>query len=205
VSGATGGARRPAGPASPDLGAALARQCCHLLQLTYLRRLEQALDGLSPADIWWRPHADTTTIGNLLLHLEGNVRQWILSGLGDEPDFRIRQAEFIERDPSTEGRALLAGLRETVGRACAIIETLPSERWTERVTIQDFEVTVLAAVLHIVEHFSWHTGQITWIAKLRRGAGHGIAYYDDQALNAARNAPAGAPPTPAQPTRRLAP
>ena len=183
--------------APTDLGAALAQQCRALLQLTYMRRLEQALEGLSPADIWWRPHADTTTIGNLLLHLEGNVRQWILSGLGGEPDFRIRQAEFMERTEAEGGgaRALLAALRETVGRACEVIERLPPERWTERVTIQAFDVSVLAAVLHIVEHFSWHTGQITWIAKLRRGAGHGIAYYDDGALNAARNAGgrAGAP------------
>ena len=183
------------GPAA-ELGTALSRQCCALLRDTYLPRLQQSLAGMTSADVWWRPHADTTSIGNLLLHLEGNVRQWIVSGLGGAPDHRVRESEFAARQGADAG-ALLAALAATVGRACEVIERLPPSRWTERVTIQEFEVTVLAAVLHIVEHFSWHTGQITWIAKLRRGAGHGIAYYDDDALNAARNAPgaagAGAP------------
>lgn len=182
-----GPAERPAG----ELGTALARQCCALLRDTYLARLEQSLAGMSAADLWWRPHPDTTSIGNLLLHLEGNVRQWIVSGLGGAPDRRVRESEFAARE-GAEAPALLAALTATVGRACEVIERLPPARWTERVTIQDFEVTVLAAVLHIVEHFSWHTGQITWIAKLRKGAGHGIAYYDDDALNAAHNAPGAA-------------
>lgn len=189
-----------AGPAQGPAAAlctALARQCCALLRDTYLPRLEQSLAGIKAADLWWRPHPDTTSIGNLLLHLEGNVRQWIVSGLGGAPDRRVRESEFAAQQ-GAEAPALLAALTATIGRACEVIERLPPARWTERVTIQDFEVTVLAAVLHIVEHFSWHTGQITWIAKLRKGAGHGIAYYDDDALNAARNAgdaqaPAGAP------------
>jgi uncharacterized damage-inducible protein DinB len=186
------------------LAAALARQCRVLLAETYLPRLEQALAGLPARDVWWRPHPDTTSIGNLLLHLEGNVRQWIVSGLGGAPDHRVRESEFAAQQ-GDEAPPLLAALSATVGRACEVIERLPAARWTETVTIQDFEVTVLAAVLHIVEHFSWHTGQITWIAKLRRGAGHGLSYYDDEALNAARNTPADAPPAPARPTRRLAP
>ena len=190
---------------APELAAALGRQCCALLGETYLPRLQKALAGLPARDLWWRPHPDTTSIGNLLLHLEGNVRQWIVSGLGGAPDHRVRESEFAAQQ-GAEAPALLAALSATVGRACAVIEKLPAARWTETVTIQDFEVTVLAAVLHIVEHFSWHTGQITWIAKLRKGDGHGISYYDDQALNAARNAAAGdAATTPARSTRRLAP
>ena len=177
----------PGAAPAPELAAALGRQCCALLRETYLPRLEKALAGMKAADVWWRPHPDTTSIGNLLLHLEGNVRQWIVSGLGGAPDHRDRESEFAAQQGADAG-ALLAALSATVGRACGIIERLPPSRWTQRVTIQDMDVTVLAAVLHIVEHFSWHTGQITWIAKLRQGAGHGIAYYDDDALNTARNA-----------------
>ncbi|HZL98963.1 MAG TPA: DinB family protein [Planctomycetota bacterium] len=191
------------GPPAADLDGALARQCCALLREVYLSRLEQALAGLTAADLWWRPHPDTTSIGNLLLHLDGNVRQWIVSGLGGAPDQRVRESEFAAHE-GAEGSVLLAALSATVAEACAVIERLPRERWMQPVTIQDFEVTVLAAVLHIVEHFSWHCGQVTWIAKLRRGAGHGLSYYDDDALNAARNAGGGAgAPDRARP--RLAP
>jgi uncharacterized damage-inducible protein DinB len=189
---------------SGELSAALARQCCALLRETYLPRLRQALAGMSAADVWWRPHADTTSIGNLLLHLQGNVRQWIVSGLGDAPDERDRESEFAARQ-GAEAQVLIAALSATVERACEVIERLPSERWMQRVTIQDFEVTVLAAVLHIVEHFSWHTGQITWIAKLRKGDGHGIAFYDDDALNAARNAGGGGDPDAPRGRTRVAP
>lgn len=183
---AAGGAA--AGSAHEELAAVLALQCCTLLRETYLPRLQKALAGLPAADVWWRPHADTTSIGNLLLHLEGNVRQWIVSGLGGAPDHRDRESEFAALQ-GAEAAALLAALSATVGRACEVIERLPPARWTQRVTIQDFDVTVLAAVLHIVEHFSWHTGQITWIAKLRKGDGHGVSYYEDQSLNAAHNEP----------------
>jgi uncharacterized damage-inducible protein DinB len=72
-----------------------------------------------------------------------------------------------------------------------VLRALPDPEWARPVTIQGFETTVLAAVLHVVEHFSWHTGQVVWIAKARSGAGHGLAFYDDAALARARNAPPG--------------
>ncbi len=165
---------------------ALAEQCAFYLRATYMPRLRAAVSALPAADLWWRPHAQTTSVGNLLLHLRGNVRQWIVSGLGGAPDARVREREFSAREGACAAE-LLDALQVTVDEACAVIESLPAGRWLAPVTIQEFDTTVLGAVLHIVEHFSWHTGQITWIAKARAGAAHGVAFYDDGALNAARN------------------
>ncbi|MHC5212153.1 MAG: DinB family protein [Planctomycetota bacterium] len=167
-------------------GPVFAEECARLLNETYLTRIERAARTLPVGDLWWRPHEECTSVGNLLLHLEGNVRQWILSGLGGAVDRRERSTEFAARD-GTDVDALLTRLRGTVGEACEVIAALPPGGWTSRVSIQGFETTPLGAVLHVVEHFSWHTGQVTWIAKLRRGPGHDVAFYDDEALNEARN------------------
>ncbi|MDJ0974045.1 MAG: DinB family protein [Planctomycetota bacterium] len=152
----------------------------------YLPRLDAALEGLSHDDIWWRPHDDITSIGALLRHLEGNVRQWILSGLGGDVDTRERRSEFAD-EARPAGDALLQALKETVQAACRYLDDLDPARLVDPVRIQGIRTTVLGAAYHVLEHFGWHTGQITWIAKLRRGEAHGIAFYDDDALDAARN------------------
>ncbi len=215
-------ATRPAAPGAARVMAtegALARavtaQCIELLRDTYLPHLKLALAELPPQDLWWRPHERATSAGNLLLHLQGNIRQWIVSGLGGAPDARERDAEFATRGagmlqadaalgtPASETRAetaaaadtlaaldatrLFESLTATVHEACAIIERLDAARLVAPVTIQGFETNVFGAVLHVTEHLSWHTGQITWIAKLRAGERHGIAFYDDAALGTARN------------------
>ena len=163
----------------------LIERCVHHLEGEYLPRLERALAVLPPEDLWWKPHGETTSVGNLLLHLEGNVRQWILSGLGDHPDDRDRASEFTASasPESRSGDKLMAALRMTVERACAVIAELDDDALLRSRTIQIFEgVSGLAALVHVVEHFAWHTGQITHIAKLRAGERHGLAYYDDERL-----------------------
>lgn len=159
------------------------------LSRTYPDRLERALAVLPPGDLWWRPHPEALACGTVLLHLEGNVRQWILSGLAGAPDGRDRASEFAAAEG--EGPALLEALRTTCCAAAEVLRGLPAGEWAREVTIQGFETTVLAAVLHVVEHFSWHTGQVVWIAKARSGADHGLAFYDDAALARARNGPSG--------------
>src|SRR6185437_10154721 len=113
-------------------------------------------------------------IGNLVLHLCGNVRQWIVAGVGEQPDIRQRSTEVDARSAggSTE---LLARLRTTVEEAAAVIESLTPERLAERRTIQKYEVPVLEAVYHVVEHFSMHTGQIIFATKLFTG--EDLAFY----------------------------
>jgi uncharacterized damage-inducible protein DinB len=177
------------------LAAAVAAQCIELLRDTYLPRLQRALAELPPQDLWWRPHARSTSAGHLLLHLQGNIRQWIVSGLGGAEDLRVRDAEFAARATgqtgadAPDGAALLGALAATVSEACAVIERLDAARLLAPVVIQGIDTNGLGALLHVTEHMSWHTGQVAWIAKLRAGEGHTLAYYDDAALAARRPGP----------------
>lgn len=184
-----GRARLPLMAPDPNPGGTFLEASRTYLRDTYLPRLERALEALPPEDLWWRPHAEMPSVGHLLLHLAGNVRQWIVSGLGGAEDRRTRALEFApETQPSRE--ELLANLRATVEEACAVLAELSPERLTERRVFQSYDFTLLEAIYHVVEHFSWHTGQITTIAKQRAGQAHGIAFYDEARVNEAHNEPA---------------
>ena len=156
------------------------------LRDTYVPRLERALGVLPAGDLFWRPHAGALSFGTILLHLEGNVRQWILSGLGGRPDDRDRASEFAATE-GPPGEELLARLAATVSEACTVIGSLNGSALGSSYAIQDRDVSGLEAVYHVVEHFSWHVGQAVWIAKARAGAEHGVAFYDDAKVNQARN------------------
>jgi uncharacterized damage-inducible protein DinB len=103
----------------------------------------------------------------MLLHLNGNVRQWLISGLGGEPDARHRPVEFAARG-ETSGRDAYARLESTVNDACRVLSGLNDEELLKERMIQGFQQTGLSAILHVVEHFSYHTGQIVYVTKLRR-------------------------------------
>lgn len=150
-------------PARPVL--ALAQ---HSLLQHHLPRLEQCLQQLSEEEIWWRPNQSSNSVGNLALHLAGNVRQWIVSGLGGAPDVRQRDQEFAERGPLSRAK-LLQSLRAAVTEACRVLRRLTSRDLHRTYSIQKLRVTGLNAVLHVTEHFAFHTGQIVFITKLKRG------------------------------------
>ena len=130
-------------------------------------RIEACLDKLTPEQIWTRGGDSQNAAGNLVLHLAGTVRQWILHGAGSQPDVRQRDAEFAARE--LDPRELQRRLRETVDEAAALLLALPHARLLERVTIQKYDLTVLEAILHVVEHFAEHTGQIIFITKFLTG------------------------------------
>lgn len=134
----------------------------------YLPKLRRAVSALPEHDLWWRPNDVSNSVGNLLLHLEGNLRQWVVAGVGGEPDTRRRQAEFDAVD-GPEAGLLLARLEEAVREAERIISALTADRLLDRARIQGRDVTVLEAVYHAIEHFGMHTGQIILLAKLRSG------------------------------------
>lgn len=161
------------------------------LQEEYLPRIHTSVGTLKPADLWWTPHGQTTSVGALLRHLRGNITQWMVAGLGGKAFARDRDSEF-RGEAREEAPALLEGLEAAVTEACAVIAGLDTAALAKVYPIQGYQVTGLRAVYHVVEHFSWHTGQITWIAKLRGGPTHGISYYDDAALHAGVN-PGSAP------------
>jgi uncharacterized damage-inducible protein DinB len=165
------------------LGREFRERSIHHLRDEFLPRIEKALEVLPAADLWWRPDGPSNSVGNLLLHLEGNVRQWLLSGIGGDDDFRNRTAEFAATESAVNQAAaeLYGDLRSTVLQACEMLEGLDDEELMTRHNIQIYEgVTGMAAVLHVVEHFSWHTGQIAYIAKMR--AQQVLEFYDDEAL-----------------------
>jgi len=139
-------------------------------------RVETCLAKLPPEQIWMRGSENQNAVGNLVLHLSGNVRQWILTGIGGAQDNRIRDKEFSARG-GIDAEALGRLLRGTVDEALAIIRSLPPERLAERTTIQGYDVTVLEAIFHVVEHFSGHTSQIIFITKALTGEDLGFYSY----------------------------
>ncbi len=136
-------------------------------------RIENCLDRLTAEQIWARGGENENAVGNLALHLTGNVRQWIVSGIGGKPDIRERDAEFAARGGAS-ATDLKQRLRQTVTEAVAVIGALSEERLTERVSIQKYEMPVLEAIYHVVEHFAEHTGQVQFAAKMLTGADLGF-------------------------------
>jgi uncharacterized damage-inducible protein DinB len=140
----------------------------NLLAKEHLPHIVKCLQQLSEDDIWWRPNSESNSAGNLVLHLCGNVRQWIISGLGGAEDHRVRDREFSERGPIPRN-ALIARLQKTVREACGVLGRISETSLSQKYEIQGFRVTKLGAVFHVVEHFAYHTGQIIFITKLKRG------------------------------------
>jgi hypothetical protein len=149
-----------------------------------LGRIETCVDKLTPEQMWMRHSENENAVGNLMLHLAGNVRQWILTGVGNAPDHRDRDGEFAARD-GIGAEELKARLRSTVEDAVALIRALPAERLTEIIRPQGYEGTVLAAIYHVVEHFAGHAFQIMFATKLLTGGDLGFYAH----LNRARTHP----------------
>jgi uncharacterized damage-inducible protein DinB len=156
------------------LGDAFTRKSRELLAQDYLPKIERSIGGLNDDDIWWRPNAASNSIGNLMLHLRGNVAMWIVGGVGGRPFKRDRDREFDERRPIVRGE-LLARLQAVTSEAAEIIGALDDRRLLDVTQIQGYEVTILEAVYHVVEHFGMHTGQIILLAKARLG--HDLALW----------------------------
>ncbi|PYS75732.1 MAG: hypothetical protein DMF66_18635 [Acidobacteria bacterium] len=146
----------------------------HLLG-DYLPKIERCLERLTDEQVCWRANEQSNSVGNLLLHLEGNVRQWVVSGLGGANDRRARDREFNERTRLPRER-LLSALRATLEEADGVLARLDPSTILEGRSIQGLEVTALAAVFHVVEHFSMHTGQIILLTKQLTGGD--LAFYD---------------------------
>ena len=139
-----------------------------LISSDYVPKIERCLDQLSDRDIWWRPNDASNSIGNLILHLCGNVMMWIVGGVGALPFERHRQMEFDERReiPAAE---LRNRLRSVVQQADQVMSAVGADGLLSRRQIQGYDVTVLEAIYHVVEHFGMHTGQIILLTKARVG------------------------------------
>jgi uncharacterized damage-inducible protein DinB len=137
-------------------------------------RVQDCLGRLSSEQIWARNNDNENSVGNLVLHLCGNVGQWIGSGVGGKPDTRQRDDEFAARG-SIQPAELAERLDKTISEAAGIIRNLPCARLSEKTSIQMYDVTLMEAIYHVVEHFSQHTGQIIFATKLLTG--QDLGYY----------------------------
>ena len=137
-------------------------------------RIDDCLGRLSAEQIWMRGSDNENAIGNLVLHLSGNVGQWIGAGVGGRPDTRNRDAEFQTTGQHTPAE-LSGRLAAAVEEATVVLAGVPAERLCEPVAIQGYDVTVLECIYHVVEHFSGHTGQILYATKALTGSD--LGYY----------------------------
>lgn len=146
----------------------------------FLPRLETAVRLLSEEEVWRKPNPESNSVGNLVLHLEGNLRQWVVSGLGGAKDVRDRPREFAprRREPAEE---ILRRLRAAVEDAVGVVAALSSADFARRVRIQAWEVDGVEIVIHVVEHFSYHYGQIAYAVKAARG--EDLGFYSGLALD----------------------
>ena len=142
-------------------------------------RLHKCLDQLTEEEIWFRPNSNTVSIGNLVLHLCGNVKQWLISGLGGVPDKRERQKEFDEPGPLPTEE-----LRERLDSLATDIESVLKQLTTDDLlslkSIQGNDSSGVSILVHVVEHFSYHVGQVTIMVKSRKDIDMG--YYAGQDL-----------------------
>jgi uncharacterized damage-inducible protein DinB len=151
----------------PDMNfsAAFISQARYLLTEEYLPKIERSLERLTDEQVWWRANENSNSIGNLILHISGNARQWIVCGLGGEADDRQRDAEFKARAVLTRDD-LAARLRKNVADIDQVLRSFDASRLLDEFKIQGTTATGLAAILHVTEHFSMHTGQIILLAKM---------------------------------------
>ena len=133
-----------------------------------LEVISHCLGQLSDDQIWWRPHESLNSVGNLVLHLTGNVRQWIVAGLGNQDDTRDRPSEFAQRT-AIDREALLNGLREVVAEAKSVLAEISAEKMLSPHRIQGFEVTGWGALFDSLPHFKGHTQEIVCLTRMQLG------------------------------------
>src|SRR5262249_8898770 len=134
-------------------------QSRNLLTSSYLPRIQRCVEKLSDQEVWWRANPESNSVGNLLLHLTGNIRQWIISGVGGSQNERQRQREFDERGPMPRADAMFE-LKKAVQESDTVLAGVTPTVLSQRRRIQGLDVTVLEAIYSVVSHFSMHTGQI---------------------------------------------
>jgi hypothetical protein len=130
----------------------------------YWPRLQKAVESLTDEQVWWRPNPASNSIGNLILHLNGNVTQWLVDSFNRDEDKRNRPAEFAAEGGITAAE-LLAKLAATMERAAQVLDRLTVDELLAPYEIQGYHVHGLDAIYQVVEHFGLHYGQIAYITK----------------------------------------
>jgi hypothetical protein len=155
------------GPTKDEIAAAIGEAAANELA-DALAKIEHCLNQLSDEQVWWRPQAALNSIGNMILHVCGNLRQWVVCGVGDGADNRDRPKEFSERGPIPKVE-LLRRLGEVVLQAQAVLKVLSAETIHEHRRIQATDQTVISAIFHSVPHFRGHTQEIVLMTRMQLG------------------------------------
>jgi uncharacterized damage-inducible protein DinB len=158
-----------------DASPALAREA-HRLFAEYLDKIERSARVLSAEQLWWRPNTRCNSVANLLLHLCGNLSQWVLAGLGGVPFERHRREEFAAVE-GEDGATLVGRLHEVVTACRNVAQNLSDEDLHREFVIQGYTRTGFGVLLHAVEHMSYHTGQIVYVTKQLAGEQAEIEFY----------------------------
>lgn len=145
-----------------------------------LERIIYCLDLLDDHAIWKKPNDTLSSMGNLVLHLCGNITQYILATLDKQPDLRDRDAEFAA-DGGLSKVELKTKITKVIHQSIAVIKTMPDDCLSKTYFVQVYELTGTAVILHVVEHLSYHTGQISFYTKLLNNTD--LGYYAGQNLN----------------------
>jgi hypothetical protein len=157
-----------------ELAAAIGSEAANELT-SALARIKHCLGQLTDVQVWSRSRPSLNSIGNLILHLCGNLRQWIVAGLGEAADFRDRPAEFSERGPIPKDE-LLRKLEAAVDEARAVLARQTARQLLAARRIQGFDVTGLAAIFDSVPHFRGHTQEIVSMTRLQLGDAYQFAW-----------------------------
>lgn len=165
---------------SVALGEALIEETRRRLFRDSVPRIHRCLSLLSEEEIWLRPNEETVSVGNLVLHLCGNVRQNIVSVFGGAPNRRRRAEEFSERGPIPRAE-LLRRLDELMAEAAAVLDRIDPVSLLERHRVQGYVESGLSILVHVIEHFSYHVGQIGYFVKSRKAID--LEYYKGIDLN----------------------
>lgn len=128
-------------------------------------KVKKCLDEMSDEEIWKRPNPSCNSVGNMILHLCGNITQYIISSLGGIEDKRERDKEFSAEGGFTKVE-LFNKLESTVSQAGKIIEKVTPEEMLNKHSVQGFELSTIGIIIHVVEHYSYHTGQVIYWTKL---------------------------------------
>jgi hypothetical protein len=138
-------------------------------------RINHCVEQLTDAQVWWRPQESMNSIANILLHLCGNLRQWIVSGIGGAADVRNRPKEFSERQPISR-QELLRRLDEVIGAADQVLAGLTDAKLLAPRRIQGFDETVLSAAFDTLAHLNGHTQEIVFITRSQLGEAYQFAW-----------------------------
>ena len=147
----------------------LARESKELLGQSMVK-IDNCLDQLAEEQVWWRPDEKLNSVGNLLLHIEGNLRQWVIAGVKGQADQR-------DAIPKQE---LRIRLKSTVDEVGDVIDNVAPMDWLKNREIQGFQVNTIGAVLHTCTHFVGHTHQIIMLTRMQLGDRYRFSWTPDE-------------------------